>query len=295
MIAAMCRLASLTLLIVTLAAGSAGVAGQPADRLGDARRLYNRQLFEMAIKAAIEAREAGDRPNEAALVIARSQLERFRQTRDAENLAAAREALRGIDANELTDAMRTEFALAMGQWLFLDDQFPVAAEFFEGVINKVEPLGLEARERVLDWWATAIDRQAQVDPSNRWSLHRRILERMEEELRIHPASTAASYWVPAAARSLGDVERAWHTAIAGYLRSRMAADGGAALRADLDQLVTTAIIPERARVLAGTGDPKAAAEVMTAEWEQLKTLWGDRTRHRLIPGHPTTSAPSSPA
>jgi hypothetical protein len=112
-----------------------------------------------------------------------------------------------------------------------------------------------------------------VDPSNRWSLHRRILERMEEELRFNPASTAASYWVPAAARSLGDVERAWHTAIAGYLRSRMAADSGAALRSDLDQLVTTAIIPERARALAGTGDAKPGAEAMAAEWEQLKSLW----------------------
>lgn len=273
MIAAMPRLAPCALLLASMAAGPAVVAGQSDDRLGDARRLYNRQLFEMAIRAAGEARDAGERPNEAALVIARSHLERFRQTRDAQNLTAAREALRGIDASELTDAMRTEFALAMGQWLFLDDRFPAAAEFFEGVIGKVEPLGLAARDRVLDWWATAIDRQAQVDPSNRWSLHRRILERMEEELRVNPASTAASYWVPAAARSLGDVERAWHTAIAGYLRSRMAADSGPTLRSDLDQLVTTAIIPERARALAGTGDPKPGAEAMAAEWEQLKSLW----------------------
>jgi hypothetical protein len=273
MIAAMPRLASCAMLIASLAAGPAGAAGQPDDRLGDARRLYNRQLFEMAIKAASESREAGDRPNEAALIIARAHLERFRQTRDAHNLTAARESLRGINASELTDAMRTEFALAMGQWLFLDDRFPAAAEFFEGVIGKVEPLGLAARDRVLDWWATAIDRQAQVDPSNRWSLHRRILERMEEELRENPASTAASYWVPAAARSLGDIERAWHTAIAGYLRSRMSAESGATLRVDLDQLVTTAIIPERARALAGTGDPKPGAEAMASEWEQLKSLW----------------------
>ena len=273
MIAGMPRLASCALLIAWLAAGSADAAGQSVDHLGDARRLYNRQLFEMAIKAAAEARDAGDRPNEASLIIARSHLERFRQTRDAQNLSAAREALRAVAAGDLSDAMRTEFALAMAQWLFLDDRFPAAAEFFEGVIGKVEPLGLAARDRVLDWWATAIDRQAQVDPSNRWSLHRRILERMEEELRENPASTAASYWVPAAARSLGDVERAWHTAIAGYLRSRMAAEDGAGLRADLDQLVTTAIIPERARALAGTGDPKPVAEAMAAEWEQLKRLW----------------------
>jgi hypothetical protein len=53
----------------------------------------------------------------------------------------------------------------------------------------------------------------------------------------------------------------------------MAADSGAALRSDLDQLVTTAIIPERARALAGTGDAKPGAEAMAAEWEQLKSLW----------------------
>jgi hypothetical protein len=26
-------------------------------------------------------------------------------------------------------------------------------------------------------------------------------------------------------------------------------------------------------VLAGTGDPKPAADQMAAEWEQIKTLW----------------------
>ena len=90
MIAAMPRLAPCALLLVAMAAGPAAAAGQSVDHLGDARRLYNRQLFEMAIRAASEARDAGERPNEAALIIARSHLERFRQTRDAQNLTAAR-------------------------------------------------------------------------------------------------------------------------------------------------------------------------------------------------------------
>lgn len=252
---------------------AADADGLSPDRVGDARRFYNKQLFEMAIKAASESRDAGLRKDEASVIIARSHLERFRQTRDAQNLTAAREALRVVDASQLTPAMQTEFALALGQWLFLDDRFPAAAEFFEGVVDKVEPLGLVARDRVLDWWATAIDRQAQVDPSNRWSLHRRILERMEAELRTNPSSAAAAYWVPASARSLGDVERAWHTATAGYLRARLAPEAAASLRADLDQLVTTAIIPERARLMAGAGDPKVAADQMVAEWEQIKVLW----------------------
>jgi hypothetical protein len=270
--AGMPRAAAIAFVTLLLAAPALAEVPQ-ADKLGDARRFYNKQFFEMAIKAASEARDAGVRKDEAALIIARSHLERFRQTRDALNLTAAREALRSVDAGQLPPAMQTEFALALGQWLFLDDRFPAAAEFFEGVIDKVEPLGLVARDRVLDWWATAIDRQAQVDPSNRWTLHRRILERMEAELRTNPSSAAAAYWVPASARSLGDVERAWHTATAGYLRARLAPEAAASLRADLDQLVTTAIIPERARVLAGTGDPKIAADAMAAEWEQIKVLW----------------------
>jgi hypothetical protein len=97
---------------------------------------------------------------------------------------------------------------------------------------------------------------------------------MDTELRENPGSTSAGYWVAAAARSAGDTERAWHAALAGYLRARLAADRGAALRADLDQLVTTAIIPERARHLTPPGvDVKPAIDAMTTEWEQMKSFW----------------------
>ena len=58
------------------------------------------------------------------------------------------------------------------------------------------------------------------------------------------------------------------------MRARVAADRGAALRADLDRLVATAVIPERARQMTGpTGDVKPAIDAMTAEWEQIKALW----------------------
>lgn len=265
------RRAVLTWLLVCAAAGSAGAA---SDRTADARRLYNQEFYELAIRAATDAREGGQSPDEAGVIIARAHLERFRQTRDARNLAAARDALRVINASQLTPALQAEFTLALAQWMYLDEKFRAAAELFDAAMAQVEPLGQVAKDRVLDWWATAMDQQAQIDPTHRLSLYQRMIDRMETELRASPGSSAAGYWLPAAARSVGDAERAWHSAVAGYVRARVAPDGGAALRADLDRLVTTAIIPERARQMVGPfADVKVAADAMTAEWEQLKTQW----------------------
>ena len=76
----------------------------------------------------------------------------------------------------------------------------------------------------------------------------------------------------AAARGVGDLERAWQAAIAGWVRARSAADGGAALRADLDRLVTQAIIPDRATRLK-IRDPRQAAGGMANEWTAFKEGW----------------------
>ena len=262
---------------VALALAACLLAGpaqaQAAGRNADARRYYNRELYELAIRAANEARQAGESPDEASLIFARAHLERFRQTRDAHNLTEAREALRTLDATRLSPGAQIEFTLALGQWLFMDGKARAAAELFDAASGKVDSLGPVARDRVLDWWATAIDQEAQTAPAHRAALYQRIIDRMEAELRLQPGSTAAGYWIAAAARSSGDTERAWHAALAGYLRARVAADGGVALRADLDRLVTTAIIPERARQTSTTGDTKSAIDAMTAEWEQVKALW----------------------
>ena len=102
---------------------------------------------------------------------------------------------------------------------------------------------------------------------------------MTEEIAEYPGSTAAGYWLAAAARASGDIERAWHAALAGWLRATLADDRGAALRADLDRLVNQAIIPERVAKLAKT-DPSArgdslkdAQAAMVAEWEAFKKAW----------------------
>jgi len=63
---------------------------EATSRINDARKLYNQQLYELAIRAASEARQSGDAVDEASLIFARAHLERFRQTRDAHNLSEAK-------------------------------------------------------------------------------------------------------------------------------------------------------------------------------------------------------------
>jgi hypothetical protein len=244
------------------------------DRLAQARSFYNQELYELAMKSAAAA--GGDRlvADEAALVAARANLERYRQTHDTANLTAAREALRGIDASKLSATSQAELTVGLGEWLFLDDRYGAAAELFEAALGRGADLAPEARDRVLDWWATSVDRHAQVTPLRRVELYQRIVDRMERELGERPESVAAAYWLAAAARSMGDLDRAWTAAVAGWLRARVMPAHGAALRADLDRLVQTAIIAERARELAGSSrDTTDAVDVMTTEWEHLKGEW----------------------
>jgi len=244
------------------------------DHLNEARGYYNQELYELAMKSADLARADLTVTDEASLVLARANLERFRQTHDAANLAAAREALRGIDTSKLSPRSQADLTVGLGEWLFLGDRYGAAAELFDAALGRADDLGPSARDRVLDWWATSVDRHAQVTPTHRREIYQRIVDRMDEELRARPGSTAAAYWLPAAARSLGDLDRAWTAAIAGWLRARVAPDQGAALRDDLDRLVQTAIIPERARELSGASrDTREAVDVMTAEWEHLKSEW----------------------
>jgi hypothetical protein len=263
---------------VRLVAVAMGVllASSPAsadDRLAQARSFYNQELYELAMKsaAAIADRQVAD---EAALIVARANLERFRQTRDTANLTAARDALRTIDASKLSADGQTELTVGLGEWLFLDEKYGAAAELFDAALGRTATAGIDPRDRVLDWWATSVDRYAQVTPAHRIELYARIVDRMESELRERPDSVTAAYWLAAAARSMGDLDRAWTAAVAGWLRARVLPSRGAALRADLDRLVLTAIIPERARELGGGNhDSTDAVDVMTAEWEHLKTEW----------------------
>ena len=67
----------------------------------------------------------------------------------------------------------------------------------------------------LDWWATALDREAQAGtPERRLRLAAQMAARMEEELRRDPGSAPANYWLAVAARAAGDLDAAWDAAVA---------------------------------------------------------------------------------
>jgi hypothetical protein len=243
------------------------------DPLTEARRLYNVGQYETAERLAREAAAIPARSDAARVVLGRIQLERYRQSADQRDLATARESLRMVDTASLDAAERVELTIGLAEALYFEEQYGAAAQVFESVRQRSVLLGTAAHERVLDWWATSVDKQAQSrQPDERPALYARILDRMTEEIAEYPGSTAAGYWLAAAARASGDLERAWHAALAGWLRAALAADRGAALRADLDRLMNQAIIPERVAKLA-KGDSKEAQTAMTAEWDAYKKAW----------------------
>ena len=257
-------------LVVLVAITVAAPVAEEREALARARAAYNQSRFDDAIAEARRALAAPDEANAARLVLARSLLERYRERAAPDDLSEGRDMLRAVDATRLSPADRAELVVGLGQWLFFTGRFGAAAELFASALARPIP-DADARDRLLDWWATAMDRQAQSGSAARTSLYARILERMDREIAEEPASVAASYWVVAAARGLGDFERAWQAALAGWVRASLLGEAGEALRADLDRLVLTAVIPDRARAAAGTrGSQREAADIMVTEWERFK-------------------------
>jgi len=251
---------------------SVGTA-RAADPLGEARRLYNAGRYDAAALAAHEALALEGQADAARVVLGRIQLERFRQTSDPGDLTAARQSLRSVDSKSLKYNERLELAIGQAEVLYLDQRYGAAAELFEQSLERSVILGPTAHERVLDWWATALDRHAQVGPAEqRSAVYARVMQRMATEMSLDSGSTAASYWMVAAARGSGDLERAWQAAIAGWVRASLSPDGAEGLRADLDRLVTQVIIPERAARLHPANPPDAAG-VMQTDWESFKAEW----------------------
>jgi hypothetical protein len=259
--------------VCLLLAGTPAFAADRKDPLDRARQLYNQGEFDAAIVAADEARRLPDRADAADLIAARAYLERSRATLSGDDLAKARERLLRINPRKFTPRERIELLVGYGEALYFDDAVGAAAAIFESVLSTSgEPngeLGVDGRDRVLDWWANALDRDAKPRPEiERRAVYQQIRDRMNEELAANPASATASYWVAAAARGQGDLQGAWDAAAAGWVRSPLAAGRATLLREDLDQLVNRAIVPERARVL---GQPP---ETLLAEWERFKAKWG---------------------
>lgn len=260
-----------TLVLVT--AMLLGAAPLAADALSEARRLYNQGQYDAAERAAREAVRVPATADVARLVLGRIQLERYRQTAAPGDLSDAISALRAVDARPLDPRERVELTIGMGEALYLDDRFGAAAALFESVLDASAVLGPAAHERVLDWWATAVDRQALARPvPERQSLYERIALRMTAEIARDAGSAPAGYWLAAATRGAGDLDGALTEATAGWVRATLARDRGAALRADLDRLMVQGILPDRAASLPGRDHSQALAG-MVGEWEVFKARW----------------------
>ncbi len=261
-------------LAVSLNAAAAFAAAPDRSALDRARRAYNAGRYDAAIGAARKALAMPDQVDAARLVIARALLERFRTSSLPGDLIEARDALRAVSLPRLPETERYELMVGFGQWLFLTGRFGAAAELFDTALGSAGGAPAVSRDRLLDWWASALDHHVQESGGDAAELYGRVLERMEQEARRDPSSAAAAYWIAAAARGLGRLERAWQAAMAAWVRTGLTEDRAPALRADLDRLVLTAIIPDRAR---GTGPARGgrreAADTMITDWERFKADW----------------------
>ena len=264
------RTAAVVLVLLGLAP-AAWAAEPPA--LAKARALYNAANYEGAIDAASVARRQPAWADAAALVMARSYIERYRQNMDAKDLVAAREAFVAINASSLTPRDHVDLIIGLGQSLYLSEIFGSAANLFSTALARSMLLGPRDKQMLLDWWATAMDRDAQTRPADRRRVvFEQISARMDEELRQEPGSAVANYWQAVALRGMGDVDGAWQAAIAGWVRSTLSPETTGELRADLDRLVMQALIPERSRVMS-IREPQEAVTALRAEWELVKQQW----------------------
>jgi hypothetical protein len=258
-------------LLVLLAAAPVWAAEHPA--LTKARVLYNAGDYDGAISAAAVARHVAGNGDASALVTARAHLERYRQRADPGDLGAAREALAAIRSDALTPRDQLDLLVGLGQSLYLGELFGAAAELFDTALTRASMLPERDRLLLLDWWATALDREAQTRAADRRArVFERIVDRMEQELRADPANAVANYWLAVAARGAGDVDRAWDAAVAGWVRSTLRPESAETLRADLDRLVNQALIPERVKARPAREQADAAA-ALSQEWELVKQQW----------------------
>ena len=259
--------------VLTLLLAAPAQASRASDPLGDARRLYNSGDYDEAERISRAALELPATANAARVIFGRIQLERYRQSASPAHLTEARTALRDVDPRTLDPRERIELTIGLGEALFLEDRFAAAADVFEPVLGDSRSLGEAPHERVLDWWATALDRYAQARPqAERADIYERIGRRMAVELERNAGSSAAGYWMVAAIRGRGELDAAWTSAMGAWVRAALAPDRGAALRADLDRLMLQAIIPERAARISPR-DSTSPIAGLTGEWEAFKTAW----------------------
>lgn len=241
--------------------------------LAKARSAYNQQQFDDAIQAALTAQKVGVTADAATVVLSRSYLERYRLRANPTDLAAARAQLGTVRIANLDARDHVDFMMALGEALFFEDDFGAAAAMFESGIEAALAQGAATGDAMLDWWGSAIERQAEsLERDQRAVVFIRMRERMTEELARNPASAAAGYWVVVGARGAGDPVGAWDAAIASWVRARLSGSRAEKLRADLDKLVLEGIIPDRVRQVASDKRGEIESDLRT-EWAVVKERW----------------------
>jgi hypothetical protein len=253
------------LLFFTLAGPA---SAQDADALAKARQLYNDGDYAGAILAADAVGRLPARRDDADLVAARAYLEQYRQTAADDDLANARARLHRINPEQFDMRARGEFVVGLGSALYFEDLPGAAAVLFASLLEGTAAFAGDAREKLLDWWASALDRDARTrSERERREIYGRVRERMRTELAWNHGSAVAAYWLAAAAAGEGDWQGAWDEALAGWVRAALTPDQGAVLLADLDRLVLRAIAPERAKALSQPADQ------LLQEWTAFKERW----------------------
>ena len=266
------------LLAVTVLAGAAMGQAPQTDPLTRARRAYNAGQYDTAISAAREAMKDGDRVNQANLVLGRALLDRYRATAMSADLEAARETLGAVQPSGLTPRDHVDFLIGLGLLLYHDGCddgcFNAAAEFFGQALDRVTAPALGDRDAIFEWWAGSLDRHVLYSQDvDRVGTYRRILDRAQHELAEHSPSTSAAYWMAAAAEGAGDLDRAWSSAMSGWIAAQFHGSRGTKLRADLDYLVTQVILPSRAKVQAAEADARPLLAVLLKQWETFKAKY----------------------
>lgn len=272
------RQAALLAALLLLLAAASGAQAAKIDQIATARRAYNTGDYDGAVEAAQAAIDDPKGAAEARIVLGRALVERFRRSAQPDDLIAARSAFVAAGSVSLSPPLRIEWLIGSAETLFFEEQYGAAAAMLASILEdpRAELAVPGGRDRLVDWWASALDRSVQMrDLDSRRDQYSELSRRLARELERDPALGSAAYWQVVAARGAGNLDGAWDVAHAAWVRAPLALDRGAALRADLDRIVTQALIPERAR-RTGRDQEKQVAAAMRDAWEDFKQRWAGR-------------------
>ncbi len=273
------RRAAIPVALLLMLAASSGVQAAKIDRIATAREAYNSGNYDAAVEAAAAATDDPRSAAEANLVLGRALVERFRRSAHPEDLAAARTALVAAGGADLPASLSVEWLIGSAETLFFEEHYGASAVMLASVLEdpRAELATPGGRDRLVDWWASAFDRSVQaLDADARQDAYGELSRRVARELERDPSLGSAAYWQVVAARGEGNLEAAWAAAHAAWVRAPLAHDRGAALRADLDRIVTQALIPERARHAGHDQEIQAAS--LRESWEAFKERWAKGSR-----------------